>query len=82
VIDYSVLYNHDRTIFEHLANDWGFPLSFFAFKSIYKSDRLHPAIDISSYIKNKSLLQQAVTIEMSLRELGMFNKTRQALFGV
>jgi hypothetical protein len=82
VADYSVLYDNDSSVFEHLTNEWGFSLGFFNFRKIYKDDLLHEAIDINMYIKDKSLLSKAAGIEASLKQLNIFNNKQPALLAV
>ncbi|MEP6748276.1 MAG: hypothetical protein ABJB86_11160, partial [Bacteroidota bacterium] len=82
VADYTILFDNDKNVFEHLAQDWGFSLNFFNFKNIYKNNMLHTAVNINKYIKDKSLISRAADIEASLKKLSIFHHTQRALLAV
>ena len=73
VADYSILFGHDRLVFEQLVNNWGFTLQYSNFKNIYKDGQLSKSFDISPYIKNKSLISKAMRIEEALQQKSILN---------
>jgi hypothetical protein len=82
VADYTILYEHDKTVFEHLTHEWGFVLNHFNFKNIYKENLLHSVIDTNPYIKDKSLLSRAAVIEAALRHISISTSKSRALHAV
>jgi hypothetical protein len=82
VADYSILYDNDKIVFDHLTHEWGFTLNYFNFKNIYKDNLLHTALDINTYVKDKSLFSRAAGIEASLRLISISNNRAHALLAV
>lgn len=69
VVDYKGLITSDRSVFQHLHNNWGFPLHYTAFGDIYKENLLHKPDDLSRFVKDKTLLAKAAELERELRKL-------------
>ena len=82
VADYSILFENDKIIFDHLVNNWGFTLQFFDFKNIFKAGQLNPSFTIDPYIKDKSLISKAIYIEEALRQRSILNNSKEPLVAV
>ncbi len=79
VADYAALYNNDRPVFERITGEWGFTLRFVHLKSIYKNHLLHNSFTIDAYVKDKTLLGKAASVEASMRRMTMMSTKIQAM---
>jgi len=82
VIDFTALSSIDETVFRHLTKEWGFSLNFIRFKNMFRKSRVHEPVNIDIYIKDKTLLDRATTVESSLVRMSFFNTKPQTLFAV
>jgi len=82
VIDFTALCSRDETVFRHLTKEWGFSLNFIRFKNMFRKSRVHEPVNIDIYIKDKTLLDRATTVESSLGRMIFFNTKPQTLFAV
>ena len=69
VIDYMVLQQSDKKIFDFLTLKWGLSLSYSNFKDIYKPSLMSTSKNIDDYISDKVLIDKAGYIETKLRSL-------------
>lgn len=74
LVDYNVLNKEGKLIFSHLKETWNFSLNYFDFNEIFKRNLLTEADDISSFVKDKTLLDKAEKLENSLRSFCFTNK--------
>jgi hypothetical protein len=75
IVDFPVLPDGGKHVFQHLTGDWHFPLTFVNFNSIYKERLVHSPLNIERYIKNKALLGKAENIQDRLRNSVTFRNT-------
>lgn len=71
VVDHSFLTNCNQQVFEHLSAEWKFQLKYCDFKALYKESLISERLDITSYIKDPSLLQKAADIQCKLQALAL-----------
>lgn len=71
VIDHSSVGNNNRTVFDHLTTQWNFQLQYYDFNTLYKAGMISDKLDITSYIKDPSLLQRAADVQCRLQALAV-----------
>lgn len=69
VVDYKKLTTSDVPVFSHLHDTWKFSMHYTRFNDVYKERLLNAPVNLTRYIKDKSLLVQAEKLELSLRSL-------------
>lgn len=75
VADFTILFDNDKKVYEHLTNTWDFSLQFFDFRNIYKAGQVSKSFIVEPFIKDKSLIAKATGIEEALRKKSIFNST-------
>lgn len=68
VADYKLVVEQEKWVFDQIVNRLGFRLQPFSFASIYREGQLNKSFAVSPYIKDKSLIHQAIFIEDALRQ--------------
>ncbi|SHN17124.1 Sulfotransferase family protein [Chitinophaga sp. CF418] len=71
VVDHSFLANCNRKVFDHLYAEWKFCLEYYNFNALYKESLISERLDITSYIKDPSLLQKAADVQCRLQTLAV-----------
>ena len=71
VVDHAFLANCNRKVFDHLSAIWNFRLDYYNFNTLYKESLISERLDITSYIKDPSLLQKAADIQCRLQALAL-----------
>ncbi|MCF6405273.1 sulfotransferase [Chitinophaga filiformis] len=71
VVDHSFLANCNRKVFDHLSDEWKFWLEYYDFNALYKESLISQRLDITSYIKEPSLLQRAADVQCRLQALAV-----------
>ncbi|WP_343692497.1 sulfotransferase [Chitinophaga sp.] len=66
VIDQNRLPVTNRAIYNHLTITWEMDLRYYDFSKVYKGNLLSEEWDIAAYIKDKSLLENAETLQGAL----------------
>lgn len=66
VVDHTRLSVTNRAIFNHLTVAWDMDLRYYDFSKIYKENLLSEEWDVATYVKDKSLLENAKTLQGSL----------------
>ena len=67
VVDYASLQKHDQEVFTYIKDQWKFNLNFHPFKEVYKESLMSREINLDQYIKDKTLLHQALELEKKLK---------------
>lgn len=57
VINYLMLKQNDRVVFDHLTEEWGFGMKYSAFSEIYNEKLFSGAFDIDQYLSEKQRTQ-------------------------
>ena len=72
VADFTILFDNDKMVYEHLTGTWNFSFQFFNFKNIYKAGQISKAFSPEPFIKDKSLIEKANSIQDLLGEKSIF----------
>ncbi|UOE48045.1 sulfotransferase [Mucilaginibacter sp. SMC90] len=67
VVNYSMLKNEDAQVFEYLRDKWNLALKYSRFKDIFKENLIGPDVAFEQYIKDKTLIAQAVALQDELK---------------
>ncbi|MEO3404603.1 hypothetical protein AAFN85_11920 [Mucilaginibacter sp. CAU 1740] len=67
VINYSMLKEHDKPVFDQLKNKWNFALSYSCFKDVFKAHLIGPDVNIEQYIEDKEMIEQANQLQSKLK---------------
>lgn len=73
VVSPDYLKTADKQVFTHLTRTWNFNLSYVSFNAIFKEVLLHRKNNITKFIRDKTLLQQAEQLETIIKNYIMVN---------
>lgn len=80
VCDLSLLQQQSKEIFLWLKEEWQFEINYCDFNSIYKSELVSIHINIVDFIKNKTLIEKADTLQFELSKyLTNYTDARQLI---
>jgi len=79
VADYTIVFQHEERVFDQLVHRMGFTLQPCKFTSVYQPGQINTSYLISPYIKDKSLISKAISIEEALRQKSIGNKPLHVL---
>ncbi len=68
VCDLSTLIHDPKNIFSHIQSNWHFDIDYVDFNSVYKQKLIKDHIDLTGFIKNKSLLEKADALQQELKK--------------
>jgi hypothetical protein len=69
MVDYAMLIDHDKDIFDCLNNNWQFDLDYYDFRKVFREDLLNKPIDIDRFIKDEGLLKRAKEVYRELEDM-------------